>query len=171
VLNNQRRAQEVWEKARAAMTQSKNPQDWIKTFGDLAEQYSIEAGSRSLRGEVPPIQRYGGQPVLENEAFTLHPTENPLSGMIQVGDAYVILLCEGFTKPIDTNFEEVKDLLYRDIHEKKLRIAMAQTFEGLKDASRVDNYLTGNMKAAKKEQVNEDVDPAISMPKIIKPMP
>jgi len=46
VLNNQRRAQDLWDKARGYLN--------AKYFGDLAEQYSIEAGSRTLRGEVPP---------------------------------------------------------------------------------------------------------------------
>jgi parvulin-like peptidyl-prolyl isomerase len=158
VLNNQRRAQDVWNSAR------ENPT--IKHFGDLAEQYSIEASSRSLRGEVPPIQKHGGQPLLEQEAFSLKPGE--LSGIVQVGDTYVILLCEGYTKPIDTSFEEVKDLLYRDIHEKKLRMAMAKTFEEIKDNARVDNFLTGTSKATKKEEEALAEDPAIPQPKVLK---
>ena len=80
---------------------------------------------------MPPIQKHGGQPLLEKEAFTLKKGE--LSGVIQVGDTYVILFCEGRTEPIKTNFEEVKKFLYEDIHEKKLRIAMAKTFEQLKE--------------------------------------
>ncbi len=142
VVNNQRRAQEVWEKAR------ENPS--VKNFGDLAEQYSIEPGSRSLRGEVPPIQQHGGQPTLEKEAFSLKQGE--LSGIVQVGDVYVILLCEEFTKPIDTNFAEVRDLLYRDIHEKKLRIAMGKAFEHLQTEARIDNFLAGTSKIPKGEE-------------------
>lgn len=164
VLNNQRRAQEVWEKARDVV--ERKPDQAIKVFGDLAEQYSIEAGSRSLRGEVPPIQKHGGQPLLEQEAFTLKKGE--LSGIIQVADSYVILYCEGYTKPIDTNFEEVKDLLHRDIHEKKMRLAMAKTFDELKESSRVDNYLTGTSKVPKKEEQAMAVDPGIPLPKMIK---
>ncbi len=61
VLGNMRRAQEVWAKAR----QNPSP-DY---FGDLADEYSIEPQSKSLRGEVPPIRRYGGQPQLEDAAF------------------------------------------------------------------------------------------------------
>lgn len=159
VLNNQRRAQEVWEKAR------ENPT--AKTFGDLAEQYSIEAGSRTLRGEVPPIQRFGGQPVLEEVAFDLQPGE--VSGIVQVGNTFVILFCEGFTTPINTNLAEVKDLLYRDIHEKKLRLEMANAFDALKDQSHVDNFVKGDVKAPKKElQAAVDADPNIRRPRVIK---
>ena len=93
VCNNQRKAQEVWDLAR------RNPT--IKNFGDLAEQYSIEANSRSLRGEVPPIQKWGGQPILEDQAFKLQPGE--ISGVIQMGENHVVLFCEGYTKPVEVD--------------------------------------------------------------------
>ncbi|MBX7166773.1 MAG: peptidyl-prolyl cis-trans isomerase [Pirellulales bacterium] len=133
VLNNNRRAQQVWEMARANPTPD--------YFGDLAEQYSIEAGSRALRGEVPPIQRWCGQPVLEKEAFSLKPGE--LSGIIQVGDKYVILLCEGFTQPTVVKMDEVRELLQEDIQEKKTRLAMAEMFDQLQQEAQVDNMLAG----------------------------
>lgn len=160
VLNNQHRAQEIWEKARHDMN--------VKAFGDLAEQYSIEVGSRSLRGEVPPIQRHGGQPLLENEAFALD-AENPLSGIIQVGGNFIILFFEGRTTPVKTSFEEVKDLVYRDIHEKKLRLAMAKMFDNLKEDAHVDNFVTANIKLPKKEEKAElDIDPGIKTPRVMK---
>jgi parvulin-like peptidyl-prolyl isomerase len=160
VMNNQKRAQDVWDKARKNQTP--------KAFGDLAEQYSIEAGSRTLRGEVPPIQRHGGQPLLENEAFALD-AENPLSGIIQVGGNFVILFFEGRTTPIKTSFEEVRDLLYRDIQEKKVRIAMAHLYDQLKEDARVDNFVGGNIKLPKKEERAEaDIDPGTPKPKLLK---
>ena len=131
VLNNARRAQEVWQMAR------KKPS--VENFGNLAEQYSIEPGSQALRGEVPPIRKYGGQPILEKEAFSLKPGE--LSGVIQTGDKYVILFCEGCTKPIGVSFNEVRQEILKDLQEKKLRLAMADTFEQLKDAATIDNFL------------------------------
>jgi parvulin-like peptidyl-prolyl isomerase len=163
VLNNQRRAQEVWEKARENQTIENFDQRFEK-FGDLAEQYSIEAGSRSLRGEVPPIQKNGGQPILEKEAFSLKPGE--LSGIVQAGDAYIILLCEEYTKPIDTNFGEVRDLLYRDIHEKKQRIAMAELFELLKGNARIDNFLSGTSKVPRREEQQINEDPSVPRAKV-----
>lgn len=160
VLNNQHRAQEVWEKARTDQS--------VKNFGDLAEQYSIEAGSRTLRGEVPPIQRHGGQPLLEKEAFSLTP-ESPLSGIVQVASTFVILFYEGRTTPIKTDMEEVKDLLYRDIHEKKQRVAMAKVFEKLKEDSHVDNFLAGNIKLPKKvEQASMDIETGLPAPRVMK---
>ena len=78
---------------------------------------------------------------MEREAFALAPNE--LSGIVQIGDKYVILLCEGHTSPIQVDMGEVRDLLYADLHEKKLRIAMDEAFARLHDAAQIDNYLTG----------------------------
>jgi len=141
VLNNLRRAQQVWDMARD------NPTP--ETFGELAEQYSIDASGAALEGQVPPIQRHGGQPILEREAFALAPGE--LSGIIQVGrDKYVILLCEGQTKPVGVDFATVRDLIYEDIHEKKMRIAMAEQFQQLQERATIDNYLTGTTRSPNK---------------------
>src|SRR5690606_15777755 len=101
-------AQEVWEKARANNTR--------ENFGDLAQQYSVEASSRSLRGEVKPIQKHGGQPLLEKEAFSLQPGE--LSGIVQVADKFVILRCDGYTEPVKVTFDEVRPMLFEDLREK-----------------------------------------------------
>jgi hypothetical protein len=133
VLGNMRRAQEVWAKAR------QNPS--LDFFGDLAEEYSIEPQSKALRGEVPPIRRFGGQPQLEDVAFELAKDE--LSGIIQIGDKFVILKCEGRTEPVEVQHEEVREILYQDLYEKKLRIAMSDKFAELRAKARIDNYLAG----------------------------
>jgi parvulin-like peptidyl-prolyl isomerase len=148
VLGNMRRAQEVWAKAR----QNTSPE----YFGDLAEEYSIEPTSKSLRGEVPPIRRHGGQPQLEEVAFELKPGE--LSGIIQLADKFVILRCEGRTDPVDLKYDEVRDVLYQDIYEKKLRMAMAAKFEEIRSKARIDNFLAGTSQAP--ERVKPDANPA-----------
>ncbi|HEX6963645.1 MAG TPA: peptidylprolyl isomerase [Lacipirellula sp.] len=133
VLSNMRRAQEVWDKAR------RNPSP--EYFGDLAAEYSVEPTSKALRGEVPPLGRHGGQPQLEEVAFQLE--EGQISGIIQVADKFVILRSEGRTERMDIDLESVRDELYRDIHEKKLRMAMGLKFEEINATARVDNYLAG----------------------------
>jgi parvulin-like peptidyl-prolyl isomerase len=143
VLNNQRKANEVWEMAR-----KKNSSDY---FSELASEYSIEPGSQALRGEVPPIKKNGGQPQLEQEAFRLKPGE--LSGVVQVEDKFVILRCEGYTEPRDTPFAEVKDLIQKDLYEKKIRLGMAQCFEQIQAAATIDNYLTGLSHAPNRKQL------------------
>jgi parvulin-like peptidyl-prolyl isomerase len=133
VLDNQRRAQEVWQMAR------QNPS--AEHIGNLAETYSADPTTRSLRGEVPPIQRFGGQPTLEREAFALKPGE--LSGVVQVADRFMVIFCEGFTEPAKVTFQEVRNELYDDIFEKKQRIEMARHFTHLRESAAIDNFLAG----------------------------
>jgi parvulin-like peptidyl-prolyl isomerase len=133
VLNNLRRAQQVWDMAR------RNPTP--EYFGQLAAQYSIEASSRALGGKVPPICKFAGQPLLEDEAFKLKPGE--LSGVIQVDDKYVILLCQSFTKRAEVELSTVRDLIADDLREKKQQVAMMQYMMELQDHATIDNYLTG----------------------------
>ncbi len=134
VLADQRNAQKVWDMAKKNQTE--------KYFGELAHQYSIEPASRAHYGEVPPIQMHGGRPLLEEEAFRLQPGE--ISGLIPVGQNWVILWCKGRTTPVVQDFDAVKDELYRDIMEKKMRISMAEEFDRLTQTAQVDNFLVGS---------------------------
>lgn len=141
LMDNLRRAQQVWEMAKRRPT--------AEYFGELAAQYSIEAGSRALKGEVPPIQKHSGQPLLEKEAFALKKGE--ISGIVQLeADKFVILYCEGHTVPAKVEFAAVRDLLYQDILEKKTRLAMADYFETLQENATIDNYLAGTTRSPKK---------------------
>lgn len=140
VLPNQRKAQEVWEKARRARD--------VEEFGDLAEKYSIETTSKHLKGEVPPLQRHGGEPALEKAAFELQPGQ--ISGIVQVAETWVILFCEGFTEPVKVKPEEARQLVLEDVRAKKLRLAMQRQFEQLKSSAYIDNYLSGEARSPKK---------------------
>ncbi|MGE0760733.1 MAG: peptidylprolyl isomerase [Pirellulaceae bacterium] len=133
VLNSQREANRIWEMARS------NPTE--EFFGQLAQQYSLEPISRSNQGKVPPIRQFGGQPVLEAEAFRLKADE--LSGIVAVGDKFIIMRCLGRTKPVVQDKAAVADELRRDIHEKKIRIAMAEEFDRLREAAQIHNFLAG----------------------------
>ena len=141
VLGNLRRAQEVWDKARRNTS--------ADYFGDLAAEYSVEPTSKALRGEVPPIRRFGGQPQLEEAAYALQPGQ--LSGIVQIADKFIILRCEGRTEPIEVELADVRGSLVRDIFEKKLRLAMSRKFDELRENSRIDNYLAGTSHAPTKK--------------------
>lgn len=153
VLDSQRRAQEVWQLAR------KDPRP--ERIGDLAEQYSVDPTSRTLRGEVPPIQKFGGQPALERQVFSLKPGE--LSGIVQIADRFMVILCEGFTDPAQVKFAEVRDELYDDIHEKKQRIEMSRYFSHLREVATIDNFLAGTSQSP--TQPAAGTAQASSMPK------
>lgn len=145
VLANMRRAQEVWEKARS------NPS--MDYFGDLAAEYSIEPTSKALRGEVPPIRLHGGQPQLEDVAFEL--TANDPPRIVQLGDKFVVLKYEGRTEPQGIEFEAVRDILMRDILEKKIRVAMAERYDEIYRNARIDNYLAGTTQAPVPDEVRQ----------------
>lgn len=146
VLNNARRAQQVFEMARKNNT--------AEAFGELASQYSVEPSSQANRGEVPPIRKFGGQPLLEEEAFQLRPGE--LSGVIQSGDKFIILRCEGFEKKSNVEFARVRDEIYEDLYEKKLRLAMGECFEDLQEAAAVDNFLAGTTHSPHQERMAKE---------------
>jgi hypothetical protein len=137
VVGNARVAQEVWQKARANPT--------VDFFGKLAEQYSIEPSSKSNQGRVPAIHQYGGQPELQVEIFKrmkdVTRPEDHISSIVQVGEQYVILYLEGFTEAQKIGKDEVRSLIYEDVHEKKCRVAMSREFDKIKDNARIDNYL------------------------------
>lgn len=137
VCNDHRQALKVWQMATA------NPDQ--EYFGKLANQYSIEPASKSNFGEVPPIQQHGGRPELEAEAFALNSGE--ISKVVQVGEHWIIMYCQGRTTPRVTQFDAVKSELHRDIKEKKLRIAMAERFQKLRTESQIDNFLAGTSQA------------------------
>ena len=83
---------------------------------------------------------HGGQPLIEKEAFELSPGQ--LSSVIAVdGGKFVLLRCLGRTKPVVQDMADVREELEKDIHEKKLRLAMAEEFDRLKDEAQIDNFL------------------------------
>jgi parvulin-like peptidyl-prolyl isomerase len=151
VLNDMRRAQQVFEMARKDNTSEK--------FGKLASHYSVEPGSQALDGDVPPIGRHGGQPDLEKEAFQLRPGE--LSGIIQVGDKCIILRCEGRTEPVRTTFAAVRGEIKANLYDKKLRMAMEERFDSLQESATIDNYLTGASHSPKQSVIS-----TTSLPKL-----
>lgn len=130
MMDNVRRANEVWEKA------NRNPDDFEK----LAREHSVEPGSRSLGGSIPPISRYSGNQSLEDAAFRLKPGE--ISGLIQMHNHYVILKCEGHTDQIVTDIKDVWTELHAQLVEEKTQERVAKVFEDMKRRTRIDNYLT-----------------------------
>lgn len=139
VLSDQRTAQKIWDMAR------NNPTE--EFFGGLAEQYSIEPVSQSNFGKVPPLRRFGGQPSLEKEAFSLKPGE--LSGIVATGDKFIVMRCQGFTEPVVADFAAVRDELMISITEKQNRVAMAEMFDKLKQTAQVDNFFEVAKKSTK----------------------
>ncbi len=140
-LQQSAQAQQVWELARKEPTE--------ENFAELAEKYSVEAASRALQGDVPPIQKWSGRPAIEKAAFALK--KGDLSPILDVGRGqYVVLYGLGLTEPTRVTFDEVKQQILEDIHEKKQRLKMAEYFQKLQDEATVDNYLAGTSRTPKR---------------------
>ena len=131
--NDHRKALKIWNMASANPTR--------EYFGELAHQYSIDPASMSNYGVVPPIQRHGGRPELEKEAFRLKAGD--ISNVVQRGESWVTMLCLGHTDPVVTDPDAVRQDLNDDILEKKMRIAMGRAFSRLRDHAQIDNFLKG----------------------------
>lgn len=150
MLDNHRRANDVWQKA------SLNPND----FDRLAREHSIDPTSRAMNGAVPPIARYSGNPKIEQAAFNLKPGE--ISGIIQYGHSnFVILKCEGFTEQIVQDIKEVEQQLYADLVEEKVQEGVARLFENLKKTSTVDNFWN-HTRTGDIQQVSGQVQPGFN---------
>lgn len=135
VLDNPRRATEIWEKIKL------NPED----FEGLARDYSVEANSRALGGTIPPIRKNseGTHEALRKAAFQFK-TEGEISGILQVGpNQYVILKYEGRTEPVSHSVEDVQAQLHAELEEREVQKMIGETFESLTKSARVDNFLTG----------------------------
>jgi parvulin-like peptidyl-prolyl isomerase len=150
VMSNQRTAHEVWELARSKKTDEE--------FGQLAAQYSIEPVSRANFGKVPPIRRFSGNPVLEEQAFGLKPGE--LSGIVALGEQFVIMRMQGFTEPVVQDYASVKDELAKELREKKLRTAMQDKLDILMKDAQIDNFLEKTSQTGKIETVLTPEAPA-----------
>jgi foldase protein PrsA len=135
VLDNPRRATEMWEKIKS------NPDD----FESLTRDYSVEANSRALGGTIPPIRKNseGTHEALRKAAFQFKEV-GEISGIIQVGPSqYVILKYEGRTEPIEHSTEDVEAQLHAELEEREVQKLVGETFESLQKSARVDNFLTG----------------------------
>ncbi|MBI84452.1 MAG: peptidylprolyl isomerase [Planctomycetaceae bacterium] len=143
VMSDQRRAQKVWAESQ------KSPN--AKAFARLASIHSIEPISRNNDGEVPPIAKFSGQPEVEEAAFELKPEE--MSGIIVSGDRYIILRAKGRTQPIVKDFAAVRDTLYEDILEKKLRASMGKEFDHIKESAQIDNFLAGTTQSGRGNKI------------------
>ncbi|MCA9047531.1 MAG: peptidylprolyl isomerase [Planctomycetaceae bacterium] len=159
VLDNLRRAQEIWEKVK------ETPEE----FENFARDYSVEPNSRALGGTVPPIRRYSGAHEEIRKAAFRMKTEGEISGIIQVDHQYVILKYEGHTEPVEHDPKDVEAQLYEELKEREVQVMVAQTFEKLKDGARIDNNLTGESTAPIEQASAAGIPASSGKPAAVRP--
>jgi len=143
VCDKQRRAQEVWNKAKEGTENAAEGKDVID-FDALARDYSVEPNSRALGGVIPPIRKNtGAHENLRKAAFAMkEPGE--ISGILQIGpNQFAILKFEGRTEPIDHDLKDVQAQLQIDLTEREVQKMVGETFEKIQASARVDNFITG----------------------------
>ena len=156
------KAQDIWERLK------KNPGGFEK----LAQEESIDPGSRSLGGQLgEPITRHAYPPNVSNAAFRQlvdgdpadkdphKPKDGDFSGPIQAAEAvWVILRREAIIPAHPTaslKDERIKKQTYEMIYEVKLKETMGMIFQELTRAAEIQNNLVGNVKMANEEQQEE----------------
>jgi len=149
MMDNQRRMNEVWQKANEANAAAGGDLAAAGAeFGRLAREHSMEPTSKSLDGAIPPIRRHTGEENvnIENAAFNLKPGE--ISGIVQLptpgAPRFVVLFCEGQTEPVVTpdKISLVRDEIVSQLKKEKVQETVAKVFQKLKDETPVHNYLT-----------------------------
>lgn len=155
MMDNQRRLNEVWQKANAAREAAGDDQSKAAAeFGRLAREHSMEPTSKALDGVIPPIRRHTGpeNESIENAAFNLRPGE--ISGIVQLSTPgaprYVILFCEGHTEPVVTpdKMDLVRDEIVAQLTKEKTQESVAKVFKKLQEETPVHNFLTNTSTGA-----------------------
>ena len=120
-------------------------------FGELASEYSIEPGSKQMRGRIAPIVHNGGYPLLEDEAFSLKPGE--LSQVIQVdASSFVILYCQEIIPKRDVTLDDVRDQIVSNLRKMREVSAAGEFYNNVaRNATIVDN-LTQQIVTPRKSQ-------------------
>ena len=160
MVDKERTAVEIWEELKT------NPGGFEK----LAQERSIDSGSRSLGGLLGnPITRHAYPQNISDNAFRQlvdgdpkdrnpdhKPKDGDFTGPIQIGEtAWIILRRETVvpaTKNVSLKDEQVRKQTYEMIYEVKLKETMNAVFQELAKAAGIENKLTGTIKMANEEQ-------------------
>jgi foldase protein PrsA len=157
------KAQDVWERLH------KNPGGFEK----IAQEESMDAGSRSLGGQLAePITRHAYPQNVSDAAFrqlvdgdpedkdpTHKPKNGDVSGPIQAAESVWVVLRRDAVIPavegVSLKDERIKKQVYEMIYEVKLKETMGAVFQELVKAAAIENKLVGSVKLANEEQSDD----------------
>ncbi|MDX2037419.1 MAG: SurA N-terminal domain-containing protein [Isosphaeraceae bacterium] len=162
MVEKQRTAIELWEELR------KNP----AAFESLAKTRSTDTATRALGGMLPePIARHAFprnvsdpayQQLVDGDPKDTDPNHKPkdgdISGPIQVNEnAWVLIKREKLdpAKGQDPKNPQIRNMLYGQMFDVKLKDAMNEVFNEALKASRIENRLTGSLKLANEDKMVE----------------
>jgi parvulin-like peptidyl-prolyl isomerase len=110
-----------------------NPDD----FPRLAMDHSEDINSASIGGLIQPIRRHVGDAAIEQAVFQLQ--EGQVTPLIQVGNQYAILKCEGHIPARNVPISQVQEELIESIKEDKLREEANVLFAQLQKTATIKN--------------------------------
>lgn len=157
------KAQDVWERLR------KNPGGFEK----MAQEESMDAGSRSLGGQLAePITRHAYPKNVADAAFrqlvdgdpadkdlTHRPKNGDVTGPIQAAESVWVVLRRDAVIPavegVSLKDERIKKQTYEMIYEVKLKETMGVVFQELVKMSAIENKLVGTVKLANEEREDD----------------
>ena len=162
VLGDERRAREVWQKARTMPAKENRTLEDV--FGELASSYSIEPDGKQMRGRIPPIVRNGGYPELEDEAFSLKPGE--MSQVIQIDPStFVILYCQERIPAREVTLEDVRDQIVSQLRRMREVTAAGEFYaNAVRRATIVDNLTRQTLSPNATAEARESRDARVATP-------
>ena len=111
-------------------------------FERLAKDHSEDEASAAVRGLIPPIRRFVGDPEIEAVAFRLKESE--ISPVIPVEGQFMILKCERHIPPVHMEADQKQQLMTRlraAMADRKLRDTASELFRELQSSAKVANVL------------------------------
>ena len=129
VTDNEANAHEVLQIAQ---------QDPVEShFRDLAKTFSTEPITKNNAGTVPPIRKYGNQPILESHAFDLR--HGQFSDVIKVDDKFIVLFSLGLEHPKNSpDLEVVRTELLASVRKKKIQQSMLDIYAELRESAKIE---------------------------------
>lgn len=107
-------------------------------FGQLAAEHSEDPVSASVRGLIPPIRHYMGDPAFETLAFSLK--EDEISEPYSLGEQWVVLQCVrklAATPPTEAAFPQARQQIVDRIRDEKVRTEASSLLMKLREKAQV----------------------------------
>jgi peptidyl-prolyl cis-trans isomerase SurA len=108
-------------------------------FAALAQQHSVDAGTRGRGGELGELKPGGLPPAVDKVALSLKSGE--VSAPVRLGDELIILKLVERSESQLPEFEEAKDELRNRVYMEKMNKARRSWLDGLRRTTHVDMRL------------------------------
>jgi foldase protein PrsA len=154
MLNDRPTAMKVWNELKGENRNGSGKVD-LAEFERQVTRWSVDPSSRSIGGQLnQPIGRHTGPAFerLEKAAFALKE-DGEISGVIEFGEAHVILYREGRVPPANVKLEDVRSKIEADIYDAKMRDQIEQIFVSIQKSATIENLLTGAVSSPENKTV------------------